>query len=83
MEFSLEQISLLFWIKLLENPKFAKLYMVDGNHLNCTVHEIDGELNLLNVSELETPLGIYPEAQIRMCDIQFIEILSKNCNKPS
>jgi hypothetical protein len=45
MEFSLEQIPL---DQTTGNPNKSELYMVDGNHLNCTVHEIDCELNLLN-----------------------------------
>jgi hypothetical protein len=59
-------------IKLLKQPKKVKITTIDQNELNCILSEINGDLSLVNVIELETPIGIYEQAQLRMSDIAFI-----------
>lgn len=74
-DFSLEQKSLLFWLTLLKEPKMVQVTMLNGSKLNCFLHEINGDQTLLNVSELNTPMGKLDQAQIDFKDIRHITIL--------
>jgi hypothetical protein len=74
MAATMEEKTALFWIKLLSQPRNAEMCMYDGSTLECTIHEINGDLSLLNVSNVMTPIGLYDQAQIRIQDIRHIRI---------
>ncbi|KAL2919276.1 hypothetical protein HK105_200919 [Polyrhizophydium stewartii] len=62
----LRRHSLRMWAGLLAgDARGAQVTLRDGKTVGAVVRETNAEQTLFNVSRLETPLGVVPEAQLR------------------
>ena len=57
-----------------KEKKNVTVAMHENIHVSCTLESTDSIQSSFGVSELATPLGIYPFALLRQQDIQHIEI---------
>ena len=60
--------------------KPCSLRMYEKTEINATLRSSDIETTTFQVSNLETPMGVYPEALIRASDILTITV-SLNCEE--
>ncbi|KAJ5071070.1 gem-associated protein [Anaeramoeba ignava] len=67
MNYLLRKKSLQFW-KFVENSK-VEIEMIEGTKTNGMFRLSNGNQTEFQISELETPIGIYPEAIVRSEDI--------------
>ncbi|KAI8901171.1 hypothetical protein BC833DRAFT_617831 [Globomyces pollinis-pini] len=58
---TLRHRTLQFWVSLCHAKVHVTVKMVDGNELTCQLQEINSQQSLINVKNLNTLLGIYPE----------------------
>ena len=50
----------------------VELVWIDGSKSAGILQSLNGDESLLNISQLETPLGIYPEAQVLASDVKYL-----------
>lgn len=72
---SLHHTTLEFWLTRTKSGQKVEFCMLDGNKIEGILREINPDQSLINVSELNTPMGQYPEAQLRMSDIKYIKFI--------
>jgi len=68
----LRERSLRFWLAL--QGSFVILETVDKSTVSGILHAVDGTQDLLQISQLQTPMFQYPEAIIRTSDLNLIEV---------
>ena len=72
MHLSEKMVGILY--ELQNKHPMAEFTMIDRTIVSGRIAQINGNLTLINVSQLHTPLGIYREATLRTADLLYISI---------
>jgi|TARA_B110000208_G_scaffold123253_1_gene150394 mannose/fructose/N-acetylgalactosamine-specific phosphotransferase system component IIC len=62
-----------FWLALCKEPHAARFDLVSGS-VTGTLIATDAKQSAFHVSELATPLGVYPAATLRSSDVVLMDV---------
>ena len=66
--------SLAVWEVIGSSASPSQILMANGSEVKANIIGVNGSINKLLVSKLETPIGTYDRAQIRTSDVACIDI---------
>ncbi|TPX69662.1 hypothetical protein SpCBS45565_g02321 [Spizellomyces sp. 'palustris'] len=68
----LREQSLRFWLGVADRVPEASLHLYDRNVVTGKLRGTDSTAERFNIRDLKTPVGIYPEAQVRSGDVRYL-----------